>query len=60
MADGCMGFMNAALGRRFFATFFFARFLAGMHLSFRERLADPDRRHRGELLPRTREEGNVS
>src|SRR5439155_24644409 len=36
-----MGFMNAALGRRFFATFFFA-LLAGMHLSFRERLADPD------------------
>jgi hypothetical protein len=36
-----MGFMNAALGPRFFAVFFFAVFFAGMHLSFRERPADP-------------------
>jgi hypothetical protein len=40
------GFMNAAFGFRFLeAAFLFAglraRFLAGMHLSFRERRADP-------------------
>jgi len=40
VADGCIGFMKAALGFRFEVVFFLelvARFLAGMHLSFRER-----------------------
>jgi len=43
VSEGCIGFMNAALGFRFEAVFFLgfaARFLAGMHLSFRERRAD--------------------
>jgi hypothetical protein len=44
VADGCIGFMNAALGFRFEVVFFLdfvARFFAGMHLSFRETSADP-------------------
>src|SRR5262245_62301517 len=57
VAEGCMGFMNAALGPRLLAVFFFAVFFAGMHLSFRERPADPGSSAPGEITSTDKAEG---